>query len=81
MSDPVNPDHYKSGTMEVIDFIREQLGDEGFAAYCRGSILKYVSRSEKKGSFAQDMAKAAWYSQMGAHANSPTLYEDPRPNK
>jgi hypothetical protein len=81
MSDPVNPDHYKSGTMEVIDFIREQLGDIGFVDYCTGNAIKYLARADKKEKAAQDLAKAAWYCAMAAHTLSPARYKDPRPNK
>jgi hypothetical protein len=36
------------------------LGSEGFVAYCVGNVLKYASRP-KKGKYAQDLRKAAWY--------------------
>lgn len=78
--DAINPGHYKRGTTEVIDFIREQLGAEGFVAYCRGNAIKYLSRAgEKDGQPAeQDMAKSRWYSQMAAHVLNPNKHKDPR---
>ena len=56
--DMVNhPPHYKVGGIEVIDFIEaKQLG------YNLGNVVKYVSRSGKKGTDAiQDLQKARWY--------------------
>lgn len=62
MNDPVNrPAHYTAGTIECIDAIREALGDEAFIAYCRGNAIKYLWRTGKKGSAAEDLRKAAWY--------------------
>ena len=77
-ADPVNPAHYKAGTVEVIDFVREQLGDEGFVAYCRGNVIKYESRAGRKDATAQDHAKAAWYAQMAAHVLDAAKHADPR---
>lgn len=59
--DPVNrPPHYQ-GKVECIDAIEAALGPEGFAAYCRGSAIKYTYRAGKKGDAAQDINKAQWY--------------------
>ncbi len=60
-NDMVNhPPHYQ-GKVECIDAIEAALGNEGFAAYCRGNAIKYAFRAGKKGDAAQDIAKAAWY--------------------
>lgn len=55
--DMVNhPAHYKSGGIETIDFIEaKKLG------YNLGNVVKYVSRSEHKGTPIQDLKKARWY--------------------
>lgn len=52
-----HPPHYTVGGIEVIDFIEaKQLG------YNLGNVVKYVSRSGKKGTDAiQDLQKARWY--------------------
>jgi len=57
MSDNINhPKHYTSGNIEVIDFIEDQkLG------YHLGNVIKYVCRSNHKGSYEQDLEKAMWY--------------------
>lgn len=62
-ADMVNhPPHYKaSGGLECIDAIRASLGQDGFVAYCRGNVQKYLWRADFKGARLQDMRKAAWY--------------------
>jgi hypothetical protein len=60
-TDMVNhPPHYQ-GKVECIDAIESALGPDGFAAYCRGSAIKYAYRAGKKGDAAQDINKAQWY--------------------
>ena len=78
MTDTINPQHYKRGKVEVIDFLREQLGDGAFVAYCRGNAIKYLSRAGHKDIAAQDYRKAVWYSQMAAHVLDATSCPDPR---
>lgn len=59
--DMVNqPPHYTHGDIECIDAIRAALGPEGFAAFCRGNIIKYNWRCDYKGG-QQDLKKADWY--------------------
>jgi hypothetical protein len=61
LSDPVNhPAHYTQGGIECIEAIKAALGSEGFRAYCRGNVLKYLWRTEFKNG-AQDLQKAKWY--------------------
>lgn len=60
MSKVKNPDHYKLEGIEeyeTIDFIRAVLGKEGFIQYCRGTILEYIVRADKKGG-EEDLRKA-----------------------
>jgi hypothetical protein len=55
--DAVNhPPHYKTGGIEVIDFIEAK----GFN-YRLGNVVKYVSRASHKGNYIQDLEKAKWY--------------------
>lgn len=62
MSDQVNsPDHYKSGGIEAIEYIKAKLSNEEFAGYLRGNIIKYTSRALLKGTELQDYEKAQWY--------------------
>lgn len=61
MTDPVQqPSHYTQGGIECIDAIRAALGEDGFAAYCAGNVMKYVWRSPHKNGL-QDLQKAAVY--------------------
>ena len=65
--DETNPDHYKSGEVECIDAIRAALGAEGFRAFCRGNVIKYLWRCElKHESVTTDINKAVWYARMAA---------------
>lgn len=56
----VNPDHYKTGGIEVIDYLQAKLSPEAFRGFLAGNVLKYVSRYEKKNG-VEDLEKAKWY--------------------
>lgn len=59
--DNVNhPNHYKTGGIETIDYIRAKLGDKGTVAYCMGNVMKYTSRWQDKNGL-EDLKKADWY--------------------
>ena len=63
MSDNVNsPSHYQMAglNIEVIDVIRSVLGDEKFEGYCRGNVIKYILRADKKNEI-EDLKKARVY--------------------
>jgi hypothetical protein len=54
--DPINPGHYKAGSMECIDVI------EAFRLnFHLGNAAKYILRAGKKGDRIEDLRKAAWY--------------------
>jgi len=59
-NDPVaHPAHYTDGKIEVIDFIRDKHLD-----FCRGNVVKYISRAGKKGDKSkelEDLKKARQY--------------------
>lgn len=75
------PSHY-AGERETIDVIRDQLGDEGFVAFCRGNAIKYRARAGRKGSADTDLGKAVWYEMMAVHITDggpdPRAYRVPR---
>jgi hypothetical protein len=50
------PPHYKTGGIEVIDFIEAKQLD----FHC-GNVVKYVARAAHKGAELQDLEKARWY--------------------
>lgn len=58
MSDPINPEHYKShpSGVECIK-ITEHMG------FCLGNAIKYIWRADLKGDSIQDLEKAVWYIQ------------------
>lgn len=69
-SDPVHaPSHYTDGGIETIDYLRAKLSREAFIGFCQGNALKYLSRAGKKGSAAEDFAKAAVYCRWAEEAS------------
>jgi len=56
----VDPDHYKAGGIETIDYLRAKLTPEQFAGYCLGNVLKYCSRFQHKAG-VEDLKKAQVY--------------------
>ena len=65
MSDNINPDHYKRGGIETIEYQQAKMSKEEFKGYLKGNALKYVSReglkSEKLTDKIDDCKKAIWY--------------------
>ena len=53
-----HPDHYNSGKIEVIDFIKSLGLHEDF---CIANAIKYLSRYKHKGDPVGDLKKAKWY--------------------
>lgn len=59
--DVVNhPDHYTSGGIEVIDYMKAKLTQDQFEGYLLGNIIKYTSRYQHKNG-VEDLKKAQWY--------------------
>jgi hypothetical protein len=64
--DAINPDHYKVGGIETIDYMRAKSTPEEFEGYLRLSALKYLSRvGHKHGDHdaarAEEYRKALWF--------------------
>lgn len=77
-----HPAHYTDGGIETIDFIRAKLTPEEFAGYCKGNALKYISRAGKKGSAAEDLAKAKVYLEWAGGAPAENKKpEQPKPKE
>lgn len=51
-----NPEHYKTGGIETIDFIEAKK-----LSYNLGNVVKYITRAEHKGNTKEDLLKAQWY--------------------
>lgn len=63
MSDAVNhPAHYggEENTYETIKVLESWLSPEEYAGFCKGNIIKYLSRAALKGG-TEDVRKASWY--------------------
>lgn len=61
-NDPVNsPNHYKQGSRETIEVIRDYMTNDEFCGYLKGNIIKYVGRFKFKGQPLQDLQKGQWY--------------------
>ena len=60
-NDPINPDHYKSYSVETIDMMVAIYGKEKTAIHCELTAFKYRQRLGKKDSLGQDLAKEKWY--------------------
>jgi len=67
MTDVINPDHYKFGGIETIEYIEAKMTKEEFYGYLKGNALKYISReglkSQKILDKRNDIQKAIWYLQ------------------
>jgi len=55
-----SPSHYNESGIECIEAIRATLGPEGFQAYCKGNVMKYLWRYEYKNGL-EDLEKAQVY--------------------
>lgn len=58
--DTINPDHYKVGGIETFDYIKAKMSRSQLMGFCKGNIIKYVSRSDHKNK-VEDLKKAKWY--------------------
>ena len=65
MSDPMERqhggNHYKSQSIQPIEYMRAVMSAEEFQGYCRGNALKYISRAGKKGDKKLELEKAIHY--------------------
>lgn len=57
--DQINPQHYK-GQIETFDYLADKLSQEELSGFCKGNIIKYVTREKNKGG-VEDLKKASWY--------------------
>lgn len=54
------PAHYNNGSIEAIEYIKQQTGT-GFDDYLYGNAIKYLHRYRYKGKPVEDLRKAVWY--------------------
>lgn len=61
-SDLINkPDHYHSGSIDVIKFSEENFTAEEMKGFYRINAIKYLTRYDKKGTPEEDLQKADFY--------------------
>lgn len=61
LSDAVNPDHYKQGSVECIDALAAATVNlSGLDAVCTANAIKYLWRWKQKNG-VEDLKKAQWY--------------------
>ena len=57
---PLTPDYYKAEGVETIDYLHAFLTEDEFNGFCKGNIIKYVSRANRKNGI-EDIRKARDY--------------------
>lgn len=61
LQDAINPNHYKVGGIEAIDYMKAKSSNQEFRGYLRLSALKYLSRAGHKDDTLQEYEKAQWF--------------------
>ena len=56
-----NPSHYNNGSIECIDYLKDNLSWEGYTGYLEGNCKKYLHRWRYKKKPLEDLKKARWY--------------------
>lgn len=62
--DPINPDYYKVGGIEQIEYNRSRMTREQFEGWLLGDLMNYIGRYNHKFTGAEqvvDLKKAQWY--------------------
>ena len=60
--DPVaKPAHYNIGTIECIEYLKDNMPKEAFIGYLEGNVKKYLHRWRYKVKPTEDLKKAQWY--------------------
>lgn len=62
MKDVVNhPDHYNTGGIECIEYLKDNMSWQGYTGYLEGNCKKYLHRWRYKQKPIEDLKKARWY--------------------
>jgi len=62
MSDIINnPPHYGDGSIECIEYMKDNMDFMMFMGYLEGNTKKYLHRCRYKGKPVEDLKKAQWY--------------------
>lgn len=60
-NDNINPEHYRNGGIETIDYMKAKSTDEEFRGHLRLTAIKYLSRYGHKDQRVQELRKSIWY--------------------
>ena len=60
-NNPIDPNHYKKGGIECIDYLEAKMSKEELKGFCKGNILKYISRLGEKDDPVKELGKSKWY--------------------
>lgn len=56
------PKYYNSNGMSPLEAYRNGLlSKEEYIGFCKGNVIKYIVRCDKKGNFCKDLKKAKHY--------------------
>ena len=56
-----NPDHYNTGGIECIEYLKDNMPFEVYLGYLEGNCKKYLHRWRYKQKPIEDLKKARWY--------------------
>ena len=60
MTNDIKPNYYHTNGIDVIEYIRLSQGQHAAKEFCRGNVIKYVTRYDKKNG-VEDLQKAQTY--------------------
>jgi hypothetical protein len=56
-----SPSHYNNGTIECIQYLKDNMPFDNFIGYLEGNTKKYLHRWRYKKKPLEDLKKAQWY--------------------
>lgn len=55
------PPHYTKGAIQFLDYLKQQLSQEGYFGFLEASVMKYMHRHKLKNKNIEDLEKANFY--------------------
>ena len=56
----IKPAYYHNGGIDVIEYLQVQFGRQAAIEFCRGNVIKYITRYQEKNGI-EDLEKAQTY--------------------
>ena len=56
-----SPSHYNNGSIECIDYLKDNMPFDNYIGYLEGNMKKYLHRWRYKKKPLEDLKKAQWY--------------------